>query len=118
VDLETTLADLPHAQILGDTAALKAAIVAVIAVLPEWQRAAVLTRMDAFARAMPPGQAVQGERRLVDRSRGQGKKQTQVGDWLPGDPRPVGPVPPEPPGNFRQDMHTRAPRAMTMRQKI
>ena len=58
MDRETTLANLLHAQIFGDTAALKAAIVAVIAVLPEWQRVAVLARMDAFARAIPPGRAI------------------------------------------------------------
>ena len=100
MDRETTLANLLHAQILGDTAALKAAIVAVIAVLPEWQRVAVLARMDAFARAIPPGRAIQVEGRQYDR-------RSQVTDWLPGDPFPTGPVPPEPPGHFRHDMHTR-----------
>ena len=29
------------------------------------------------------------------------------GDWLPGMTRPTGPALPEPPGKFRQDMHTR-----------
>lgn len=28
------------------------------------------------------------------------------GDYLPGDPRPEGPVPPEPAGTFTQEMHT------------
>lgn len=28
------------------------------------------------------------------------------GDWKPGDPVPTGPVPADPPGEFRQDMHT------------
>lgn len=32
------------------------------------------------------------------------------GDYLPGDPQPTGPVPPEPPGEFRRDMHTRKTR--------
>jgi hypothetical protein len=50
VDLQLPLADLrQHQEITGDTAALKAAIVAVIAVLPEWQRAAIISRLDAFA---------------------------------------------------------------------
>ena len=50
VDLQLPLADLrQHQEITGDTAALKAAIVAVIAVLPEWQRAAIISRLDASA---------------------------------------------------------------------
>ena len=50
VDLQLPLADLrQHQEITGDTAALKAAIVAVITALPEWQRAAIINRMDALA---------------------------------------------------------------------
>jgi hypothetical protein len=50
VNLQLSLADLRQRQeITGDMAALKAAIVAVIAALPEWQRAAIITRMDEFA---------------------------------------------------------------------
>jgi hypothetical protein len=51
VNLQLPLADLrQHREITGDMAALKAAIVAVIAALPpEWQRAAIITRMDASA---------------------------------------------------------------------
>src|ERR1700722_7387473 len=29
------------------------------------------------------------------------------GDWMPGMPRPTGPVPAEPAGEFTQEMHTR-----------
>jgi hypothetical protein len=55
VDLKLPLADLrQHQEITADTAALKAAIVAVIATLPEWQRAAALTRMDALASGTHP----------------------------------------------------------------
>ena len=32
------------------------------------------------------------------------------GDYLPGDPQPTGPVPPELPGEFRRDKHTRRQR--------
>jgi hypothetical protein len=32
-----------------------------------------------------------------------------MSEWLPGDPWPAGPVPPEPPGTFRQDMHDQSP---------
>lgn len=55
MDLKLPLADLQqHREITADTAALRAAIVAVIATLPEWQRAAALTRMDAFASGTDP----------------------------------------------------------------
>ncbi len=30
-------------------------------------------------------------------------------DWMPGQPQPRGPVPPEPPGVFHEDMHTYRP---------
>lgn len=30
-----------------------------------------------------------------------------MNEWLPGMPWPTGPVPPEPPGEFLPDMHTR-----------
>src|SRR5579859_1633259 len=31
---------------------------------------------------------------------------TTLAEWLPGDPWPTGPVPPEPPGTFSMNMHT------------
>lgn len=109
VDLETALANLPHEQILGNAAALKAAIVAVIAVLPEWQRAAVLTRIDAVATAMRPGHAVQGTGHQNQDDRNY-PMQEKVSDrqWFPGDPIPNY-CRLEPKGHFRHDMHTRYP---------
>ena len=50
MNLQLPLADLrQHQEITADMAALKAVIVAVIAALPEWQRAAIINRMDEFA---------------------------------------------------------------------